>query len=423
MVEARAHSLSARPAPISREPEAEARAHSSPIAFFLGVTWLTVILSGVTQWAVRGESPNAYYIFMGCFLPYFLIFRLPQVARLATYPQFWLWVLSAGLPMLLFLLGQNDPWARAIVKSRIMFFSIVAGSALVLVAPDARRMLRTSALIVLSFAIPICLIELVVPNIFSTSEGRSAGLYGNPNDASAALLICLLFALDDVRRVTNRGLVLLSVGTVAVITTFSRHGMIFAAALWAWYALLPGRGRSRDRDGQQRLLVLLGVVAVVVVGGALVIHNVNLNEQAIGRLRSLLLGDVSDASTMGRLDKARSALEVIRGNFWGRGIGFGTRNLMVPHNTFLYFAIDYGIPGALFYLTILAAGLLSALRAGWARAANAILVSLLLFWSSLFTHYAADTGFFSAAFAALATGALILPREGPRDAERRRSGQ
>lgn len=417
MIEAPVSSLPARSVPISREAEAEARARSSPIAFFLGVTWLTVILSGVMQWAMQAKSANSYYIFMGCFLPYFLIFRLPQVARLATYPQFWLWVLSAGLPILLFLLGQNDPWAGVTMKMRIIYFSTVAGSALVLVAPDARRILRTSALIVLSFAIPICLVELVVPNIFSTAEGRSAGLYGNPNDASAALLVCLLFAID-LRRVTNRGLLLLSVGLAAVITTFSRHGMIFAAALWAWYALLPDRRRSGERGGQ-RILGLVGVVAVGVVAGALVSHNVSLNEEAVGRLRSILVGDVSDASAMGRLDKARSALEMIRENFWGHGMGFGERSDIEPHNTFLYLAIDFGIPGALFYLMILVAGLLSAMRAGWARGMNAILLSLLLVWSSLFTHYVANATFFSAAFAALATGALIPPREGSRDAEMR----
>jgi hypothetical protein len=160
-----------------------------------------------------------------------------------------------------------------------------------------------------------------------------------------------------------------------------------------------------------------------VIGGALVSQNVSLNEQAVGRLHSLLVGDVSDASAVGRIEKISHSIEVIREEVMGHGIGFAERSGIAPHNTFLHIALDFGIPGVLFFLTILAAGLLSALRAGWARAANAILLSLLLVWASLFTHYVAVTTFFSAVFAALTTGALILPREAPRDTERSRSGQ
>ena len=76
-------------------------------------------------------------------------------------------------------------------------------------------MLRAASLIVLAWAIPICFIELLIPNLFSTAEGRSAGLYGNPNDASMAILLCLLLAVD-IARPTTRSLLLVSLGVASV---------------------------------------------------------------------------------------------------------------------------------------------------------------------------------------------------------------
>ena len=394
--------------PSYADARAATKGQSAPLAFGLGVFWLAVILSGLISWSFRYMTANIYYIFIGTFMPYFLALRLPRVAWLASRPQFWLWLLTALVPTVLVVMGASDVWGNEIMKQRVIFFSFVAGSALVLVAPDAKRMLQVAALIVLAFAIPICFVELVTGSIFSVTEGRAAGLYGNANDAAEALLLCLLFAID-LRRTTIGGLLLAAATTAAVFTTFSRGGMVFAVGLFILYAFAPQPG-GRGNGGQR--IAVLGLIAVIAAVAIFWLsRNIDLSDEAAMRLQSILTGNVSDASTAGRVMKAKRALQVVEEHFWGSGLGFADRHGLEPHNTFLYLAIDYGIPGLVFYATILLAALGSGLRAGWRRGANAIMIALLLIWSSLFTHYVAGTGFFSIAFACFISGSLIAPRE------------
>ncbi len=400
------------PAPFgSPDPEATREAskrRSAPLAFGLGVVWLVVALSGLIQFASQHLSGNSYYVLMAVFLPYFVTLRLPQIVWLVSRPQFWLWLMTAVGPAVLYMLGSTDAWAYTNLMIRIVFFSFVAGSALVLVAPDAKRILRTAALIVLAGSIPLFFVELIAGSIFSVTEGRAAGLYGNANDAGAALLLCLLFTVD-LTRPTTRGLFLAAVTTAAVFATFSRSAMVFAIALFGVYVLAPGAG-TRGRGGERIVaLTLIAIVAVAAI--AWLSQNIELSDEAAMRLRSIFTGNVSDASAAGRFAKAQYAIQVFREHFWGAGLGFADRRGLEPHNTFLYLAIDYGILGLFFYVTLLLAALGAALRAGWRRGANAIMIALLVIWSSLFTHYVAGTHFFAVAFAALITGTLVAPRQ------------
>ena len=53
--------------------------------------------------------------------------------------------------------------------------------------PEPREKLRTAARIVLVITVLINLVELAVGNIFSETEGRSAGFYQNPNVSASAI--------------------------------------------------------------------------------------------------------------------------------------------------------------------------------------------------------------------------------------------
>lgn len=397
--------------PLDPPPRAAtAERRSPPLVFGMGVLWIAIVLSGVIAWSFRSTlGGNTYYALMLLYLPYFVTFRLNQVGSLAARPQFWPWLLTALVPVVLYVMGQSDPWATESMKMRIITFSIVAGSALVLVAPDAKRMLRTAAMIALSITIPICFIELIFGSIFSVTEGRAAGLYGNANDAGAAILLCLLFVID-LRRPTPGGLLLAAVAAAAVVSTFSRSGILFAVGLFGLYAFLPRSGAARS-GGAQRMLALAAIAVFAAISIVWMSQNLDLSDEAAMRLNSILTGNVADASAQGRVRLAQQALDVARENFWGHGLGFVERKDVEPHNTYLYLAIDYGIPGVLLYLTILFGALGSALRAGWRRGANAILVALLLIWSSFFTHYVVNGAFFAIAFASFISGSLLEPKE------------
>jgi len=402
---------------VSRETSV---ARSSPLIVLASTFWLAFVLSGVGAYFFL-KGANLYYPFVALFIPFFLLSRLPQILRLGFNAQFWLWILTILVPFSLYVLGQSGANATASLKQRVIFFSMVAGSAVVLGAPDARRMLRAASLIVLAWAIPICFIELLIPNLFSTAEGRSAGLYGNPNDASMAILLCLLLAVDITRQ-TTRSLLLVSLGVAAVFTTFSRSGMLFATILLGIHAFFPSRDKGSLR-GPQRVIV----IGTLVVFSILVVINlsqqVSLSGEAAMRLRSVFTGDISDNSTIARQSVALQALDLIERNLWGNGLGFVDGMERLPHNTFLYIAVDYGIPGAFFYLTLLVLGLRRSLKAGWQRGSNGVMLALLLIYSSFFTHYVMGTTFFSVAFAALLTGALVLPEAtGAPSRQARRAG-
>lgn len=393
-----------RPAPRVRRAEDET-VRSSPIVFVGSVAWLTIVLSGVLQY-INSTGINLYYYFVGIYIPFFAILCLRQVLRLGTNPQFWMWVATIVLPGVLFLMGQTGGiFALQSLKNRIVFFSLVAGSAVILRAPDARRILRTASVLALAWAIPICFIELLAGEVFSTAEGRSAGLHGNPNSASMAILICLLGAVDITRQ-TTRSLLLVTFATAAVFTTFSRSGILFAAALWAFHAFFPGRGQGGLR-GPQRMIVIAFLVVAGVAATVQIAQKISLSGEAAMRVQSLLSANISDASSATRLSLVREGLDLVGERLGGYGVGYTEGLERLPHNTYVYVALDYGVAGAVFYVLLLLFGLLRSIQPGWRRGANSIALAILLTYASFFTHYVIGTTFYTVAFAVLITGALI----------------
>jgi len=395
------------------EPSFEIR-HSQPrvqtrsrIAFIMDVLWLLIALSGIVAYAADVANINLYYAEVGPFIVYFLAFRTADIVRLGRKTQVWLWLLGTLLIVLVYLSGPGTaPWASYnVLRIRIVFFSIVAGTALVMLSPDARRVLRTAALINLAIAIPINLFELVVPNVFSTATGRAAGFYENPNDSSAAILLCLLFVID-IRRPSPRGILLASLALAAVLATFSRMGMIFGLALWAFYAVAArtkARTQSRGRGATVFAVVIAGTIAILLVS-----QYVTFSQEALVRFRSILFLDFSDPSALAREHVAEISWQKFLAAPWaGHGLGTVDEFDLIPHNSFLYIAVDVGVFGMLYYGILLLVPTLQSLAAGWSRAAPNIVISTLLIYASFFTHYVHSTTFFAVAFGVLAAGTLI----------------
>jgi O-antigen ligase len=376
--------------------------------FAMAVTWFVLLLSSVMQWANYVTEANTFYPFVTLFVAYFLLFRVRDLLKVLSYFQFWVWAGTVLFAIVLYQAGGGDEWARVSMRQRIVNFSSLAGTALILLDPERKRILRTAGLITLGFSIPMLFFELVVPNVFSTAPGRSAGFYQNPNDACAGLLLCLLFVID-LRRPTTRSLMLVSLVFAAIVTTFSRQGLLFGALLWLYYGLIA-RGRGGLSSGK-RVFVFVGLVMALLIGGFIVSQQVEFSDEALMRFYSIVRGDVSDRAALGRLDKAQASLDAVLQSPWtGLGLGAVERYRFVPHNTFLYIGVDYGIGGVLVFTFILLFNLARSMLAGWERGSTSIAVSLLLIYTSAFTHYVHSTNFFAVAFGALIVDALIEPK-------------
>ncbi|MGH7288760.1 MAG: O-antigen ligase family protein, partial [Myxococcota bacterium] len=296
------------------------------------------------------------------------------------------------------------------MKDRVLLTFFLLGSAVLLLGPDSRRLLRVSASIVLAWAIPVCFVEVVVPNLFSTATGRSAGLYLNPNIASAAILVCLICAVD-LARPTAKSLILIALGVAAVFATFSRMGMVFATFLFIGFALTPRFADRRAITAGRRIVLLATLVVLGAIAVAWVAWNIELSDDARLRIRSFLTGDLSDASASGRIERAFETAAVAQKDLLGHGPGTVERMGLGPHNTYLYIAVDYGIPGVLLFLGILGFGFARALRAGFRRAAGAMAVVALMAFTSFFSHHVDNNVDLAVGFAALMTGALIDPEK------------
>jgi len=286
-----------------------------------------------------------------------------------------------------------------------VYFSVLAGSAVLLQGRNAREIMQTAGFLTLLIAIPFNLLELVVPNILSTAPGRSAGFYENPNVSASALTIALLLAVDFSRH-RRRDLVLVFFTYLAVATTFSRAGILFATFVTAVYLFVP-QGEDTLSGGQRMSLLVVGGVVLLITAVA-VLQFIQLDPGAYGRIQSILTGNYSDTSSQGRLESARFALDQFLGNFWtGRGLGSPDYYALSTHNTFLAVSVEFGIAGLLIYLLLLFQGLVKVVRHGWQVALNMSLLALYLLYYSAFDHQIHNYVAYAVGFSALVTDALL----------------
>lgn len=386
---------------------------SSRLGFTFGVAWLVLLMSGIIPYLAFTYGTTIAYPLAAVFVAGLVVFRMRQLPRIALVPETWLWGLFMLLPVILYFVGgQKDYFADRAMKDRIAITFFLLGSAVLLLGPDSRRLLRVSASIVLAWAIPVCFIEFVGLPLFTTGEGRSAGLYQNPNMASAAILLCMILAVE-LARPTAKSMIVMALGIGAVFATFSRMGMVFATLLGIGFSLTPRFADRRAITAGRRIVVLATLVVLGAVAVAWVTRNIELSDDAQLRIRSFLTGDLSDASATGRIERAFETAAVARKDLLGHGPGTVERMLLGPHNTYLYIAVDYGIPGVLLFLGILGFGFARAFRAGFRRAAGAMAVVALMAFTSFFDHHVDNSLYLAVGFAALMTGALIDPEKRP----------
>jgi O-antigen ligase len=394
--------------PLLAEP-IRVRSAGQRLHVFLALSWMVLWLTEIFEHLDRVVPIPLYYPFVAIYVMYFVTTRPVQIGRLIIRPLFILWALTIVVPILLYFTGDHNGFSYVSMRVRIVCFSVVAGTGMMLLDPGSVSIVRRAALIALAIGIPINLAELVVPNLISISEGRSAGFYENPNNSAAALIICMILAVDFTKH-TRLGFLIITSGAMAVLATFSRAGILFMALLALAYIILP-RGRDSLSGVQRMAIFAVGAFGLAVVI-AILLNFVNLSPGAKGRLVSVISADFSDASSAERLDATRYAFDQFLHYFWnGRGLGAPEMYDLRTHNSFVHIGVEYGVGGLILYLVILFAGLLKVAQYGWNRAINLTLLAGFLFYDSAFDHYVHVKSPFAVAFSVIMVDALIEDRD------------
>ncbi len=380
--------------------------------YLVGVFWLVYFLTNSSIWINDLAPFPSYYPIIGTYLLYLALTSPVQIFEFIAKPMTWLWAFAALVPMALFFFGSSDnPFAWSSAKVRVTYFSVLAGSGVLLLHPDGFRILKTSARISLVIAVATIFIDLVVYNPYNSAEGggRTAGFYGDANLAAAAIGTLLLLSVDFTRQ-NLKSMLVVGISLLAIVSTQSRSGIIFAVFLSAAYIFFP-RGRDTFSAGTRTTLAVSGLflltITVVIAGQVL-----DIDSSQAWRIRSLLTLDTSDLSSQGRIYSALDAVDGFLSSFWtGMGLGEPTMRAYRPHNAYLAVALEYGIGGLVVYFIVIIHALSKVFRFGLRRASTNILLTLQFAYYSLFSHTVQTNTLFAVFFAAVIVNATISEPE------------
>ena len=375
---------------------------------YVGIGWLVYWMTNSYRWISDLAPFIDFYVVTGILLIYFSVVRPVLVVSMISRPALWLISLTALIPILLYITDSDrNAFTYLEMRTRIVTFSLIAGSALVMAGTDGPWILRRAALISMLVAVIVNFGEYFVHNPYNrVVEGtRSAGFYGDPNIAGAAIGTLLLLAIP-IRRQTMTNLILAAIAYVGILATLSRSGMLFASLLLAAYIFLP-RGPGTLPTGT-RAAVGLGGLGVLIGLATVAIFVFNLRNLEIWRLTSAFTLDVTDNSAQSRMDFASFAFERFLDHFWtGRGPGSAREYHVSAHNTYLTLGYDYGILGILFYVGFVTWGLVKIIRYGWARSTTYFFLSFQVAYYSMFAHTVHDNPIFAVMFASFLTNASL----------------
>lgn len=268
--------------------------------------------------------------------------------------------------------------------------SLLSLSVLLVIFADPRlhRRAQQAVLCAVLLAVALNAYELFRPRAFGAAFGRSAGLYGNPNIAGAALVLGMILSLPVVSESRRHWFVVI-VGT-GVALTFSR------AAMLGWVvaaAALVSTGEVSVRrllPAAAAIAVTGAVVALADLGGvgdrlALALE-VNRGRLALGAD----LGFRRDPSLVERVEAVRLAWtsfaeHPILGSGLGSTIEWDFR--ASTHNIYARHLAEHGILGLLVFpgLVLAAAG-----RAGQETAGIAVSAAAFLLVWGFFSHNVLD---------------------------------
>lgn len=238
------------------------------------------------------------------------------------------------------------------VQQRALAISFLLLMLAVFSGDDAQRVARRAIAVCVLIAVAINLYELFHPQTFSESFRRSAGLYINPNQSGAALIVGMILSRSIVPR-RYRLLFELVVG-LGVLVTFSRGAMVGWLAV---FILANARPKTTSFNLRTTVLIVVPIVAFLVSPWWADVQQ-SLQEEGLvtsstlDRLAFFRQGAANEESAGGRAKIADLAWDSIA-RHPAAGLGTGTaRNdppfdTIGPHNMYLALMVDHGLLGAL----------------------------------------------------------------------------
>ncbi|MGC4083769.1 MAG: hypothetical protein QM736_17070 [Vicinamibacterales bacterium] len=303
----------------------------------------------------------------------------------------------------------------AVTRAYIIALGMGGATIVAMLGSAPGALLRLTAAVTALNAV-LCFVDLLFVDGFTTTAGRAAGLAGNPNVAAAAILLGAAASHRAVPNALRPSFLVLSAGALAV--TLSRSTILAAVGAAAVPVAVEMWRRARTRrlmrpraDGVRPAAVLAaGLVAWVGVAAitnhhlrpvvhavvtdslsfvdaldeahesiAVVVQNASPAVPAADVASVPEIADApagSDAPRIAALDERltgegrrntiaartlfleRAMLSYRNNGFFG--IGLEKAHALVPHNTFVLFALAYGHPGWLVPIALAALALCAA---------------------------------------------------------------
>jgi hypothetical protein len=340
------------------EPRSRSRIASGVSAFAgvvaVGLFFTDLDLYAFTTWST--PPPSAWVVaFCGVALVLALV-RLDEMRGVLRNPLLAWCLLYVGLSSIWMLWAPGSREVEQVYVDRLRSAGFVVAALVVFSAPSALGTARRAILAAVLLGAALNVYEVLSPNAFSNIQGRSGGLYVNPNRSAIALVLGTVLSIDVVPPRWRTAFFLFVTG--AVLLTFSRGGIVCHAAVAV--ALMARRQVSVART----LVAVCSMVVLVGFGvglerfGDLVSETEILNENTEARIRL----DVDDQSSRERQDVLRKALVMFEdAPLTGNGIGASVLwdASVSSHNVFANMAVDHGVLGlavALILIVALARG-------------------------------------------------------------------
>lgn len=276
---------------------------------------------------------------------------------------------------------------------------------LVPVQPHHRRHVEKYVLCGFAVLLASVAVDAYRPGTFSPIPNRASGFAQNPNTAAFGLVL-LCTVLIDFHRIRPRDIVVITLTSVGILTTFSRAGGVLLAALLVYYVL---SNVLLNRDSGLRAVRGVAIVAVLLTAiyGAAVLLLDHAEIFALSYQPRLGMFDGSEefvAADDDRIIALQAAADLIkRSPIIGYGTGYSASMEATPHNMYLQHWINGGLAGVIAYVWLLA----TAFRVFWRRRfRRGVLFTALVALNSLFSHNILEERAFLALFGVLLTTSL-----------------